>query len=283
MANQGDGWDYTLGYLERFLRDVATTDGDLPDVAAVHGGFLALMATLGRRTAELHRALAMRTGSAAFDPEPLAAADFASFKTHATNDATTTLALLRERLDLLPPTAQADAHNLLEAADALHAGIQARHPVEGGGIKSRYHGDYHLGQVLVKDNDFVIIDFEGEPARSFEERRAKSSPLRDVASMLRSFNYARWSALRRVAQSTDEAERLAAPAIAWERATRAAFLSGYGATLAPPDGAPLDAELLSLFELDKALYELRYELGNRIEWAQVPLHGVLALIQPARA
>jgi maltose alpha-D-glucosyltransferase/alpha-amylase len=283
MANQGDGWDYTLGYLERFLRDVATTDGDLPDVAAVHGGFLALMATLGRRTAELHRALAMRTGSAAFDPEPLAAADFASFKTHATNDATTTLALLRERLDLLPPTAQADAHNLLEAADALHAGIQARHPVEGGGIKSRYHGDYHLGQVLVKDNDFVIIDFEGEPARSFEERRAKSSPLRDVASMLRSFNYARWSALRRVAQSTDEAERLAAPAIAWEQATRGAFLAGYGAALAPPDGAPLDAELLSLFELDKALYELRYELGNRIEWAQVPLHGVLALIQPARA
>jgi maltose alpha-D-glucosyltransferase/alpha-amylase len=110
-----------------------------------------------------------------------------------------------------------------------------------------------------------------------------SSPLRDVASMLRSFNYARWSALRRVAQNPDEAERLAAPAIAWERATRDAFLIGYGAALAPPDGAPLDAELLALFELDKALYELRYELDNRIDWAQVPLHGVLALIQPPRA
>jgi maltose alpha-D-glucosyltransferase/alpha-amylase len=96
--------------------------------------------------------------------------------------------------------------------------------------------------------------------------------------MLRSFNYARWSALRRVAQSPDEAERLAAPAIAWERATRDAFLIGYGAAL-----APLDAELLALFELDKALYELRYELDNRIDWAQVPLHGVLALIQPPRA
>jgi maltose alpha-D-glucosyltransferase/alpha-amylase len=283
MANQGDGWDYTLGYLERFLRDVATTDGDMPDVSAVHGGFLALMATLGRRTAELHRALAMRTGSAAFDPEPLAAADFASFKTHAANDATTTLALLRERLDLLPSTAQADARNLLEAADALHAGIQARHPVEGGGIKSRYHGDYHLGQVLVKDNDFVIIDFEGEPARSFEERRSKSSPLRDVAGMLRSFNYARWSALRRVAQSPEEAEKLAHPAIAWERATREAFLKGYAETLAAPDGAPIDTELLSLFELEKALYELRYELNNRTDWAQVPLHGVLALIRTPQA
>lgn len=277
MANQGDGWDYTLGYLERFLRDVATTDGsapDAPEVADVHGGFLALMATLGRRTAELHHALAARTGAAAFDPEPLAAADYAGFKTHAANDATLTLALLRERIDLLPPAAQADARTLLAAADALQAGIAARQPVEGAGIKTRYHGDYHLGQVLVKDNDFVIIDFEGEPARSFEERRTKSSPLRDVAGMLRSFNYARWSALRRVAQSPEEAERLAAPAIAWEQATRAAFLAGYGDAV--------DTELLALFELDKALYELRYELNNRTDWAQVPLHGVLALIRPAR-
>ncbi|MET3493371.1 maltose alpha-D-glucosyltransferase [Variovorax boronicumulans] len=274
VANQGDGWDYTLGYLERFLRDVATTDGATPegtDVAAMHGGFLALMATLGRRTAELHQALATRTGAAAFDPEPLAAADFAGFKTHAAHDATVTLALLRERFDLLPPAVQADARTLLDAAAALQAGIEARRPAEGSGTKTRYHGDYHLGQVLVKDNDFVIIDFEGEPARSFEERRAKSSPLRDVAGMLRSFNYARWSALRRVAQSTDEAERLAAPAIAWEQATREAFLAGYGAAV--------DTELLALFELEKALYELRYELNNRTDWAQVPLHGVLALIQ----
>jgi maltose alpha-D-glucosyltransferase/alpha-amylase len=277
MANQGDGWDYTLGYLERFLRDVATTDGNAPEateVADVHGGFLALMATLGRRTAELHRALATRTGAAAFDPEPLAPADHAGFKAHAAEDATATLALLRERIDLLPGAAQADARTLLDAADALQAGIASRRPVEGVGVKTRYHGDYHLGQVLVKDNDFVIIDFEGEPARTFDERRTKGSPLRDVAGMLRSFNYARWSALRRVAQSPEEAERLAAPAIAWEQATRAAFLAGYGDAV--------DTELLALFELDKALYELRYELNNRTDWAQVPLHGVLALIRPAR-
>ncbi|MGF6346560.1 maltose alpha-D-glucosyltransferase [Variovorax sp. W2I14] len=277
MANQGDGWDYTLGYLERFLRDVATTDGNAPEateVADVHGGFLALMATLGRRTAELHRALATRTGAAAFDPEPLAPADHAGFKAHAAEDATATLALLRDRIDLLPGAAQADARTLLEAADALQAGIASRRPVEGVGVKTRYHGDYHLGQVLVKDNDFVIIDFEGEPARTFDERRTKGSPLRDVAGMLRSFNYARWSALRRVAQSPEEAERLAAPAIAWEQATRAAFLAGYGDAV--------DTELLALFELDKALYELRYELNNRTDWAQVPLHGVLALIRPAR-
>ncbi|MEZ2297244.1 maltose alpha-D-glucosyltransferase [Variovorax sp. RCC_210] len=297
VANQGDGWDYTLGYLERFLRDVATTDGATaaPDVLAVHGGFLALMATLGRRTGELHRALATRTGAAAFDPEPLSATDVAGYRTHATTDATATLALLRDRIDVLPAGAQADAHTLLAAGEALHANIAERRFVgegegKGGGaaaLKSRYHGDYHLGQVLVKDNDFIIIDFEGEPARSFEERRAKSSPLRDVAGMLRSFNYARWSALRRVAQSPDEAEKLAAPAIAWEQATRDAFLKGYAEAIAAPGdaagGSPLDAELLSLFELEKALYELRYELNNRTDWVQVPLHGVLALIRPARA
>jgi maltose alpha-D-glucosyltransferase/alpha-amylase len=283
VANQGDGWDYTMGYLERFLRDVATTDSDTPrDVAAVHGGFLALMATLGRRTAELHRALATHTGMAAFDPEPLSAADLAGFTTHASDDAAATMALLRERLDQLPVVAQPDARNLLSAADALQARIASRHPLGGGGIKSRYHGDYHLGQVLVKDNDFVIIDFEGEPARSFEARRAKSSPLRDVAGMLRSFNYARWSALRRVAQNVEEAQRLSPPAVVWEQATREAFLAGYGIALAAPDGAPIDAELLALFELDKALYELRYELQNRVDWAQVPLHGVLSLIQPSQ-
>ncbi|MET3389430.1 maltose alpha-D-glucosyltransferase [Variovorax atrisoli] len=274
VANQGDGWDYTLGYLERFLRDVATSDSDAPEVAAVHGGFLALMAKLGRRTAELHEALASRTGAAAFDPEPLSATHVAGFKARAAADATATLEMLRERFEQLPPAAQTDARMLLDAGEALRASIEAKQPAEGGGVMSRYHGDYHLGQVLVKDNDFVIIDFEGEPARSFDERRMKGSPLRDVAGMLRSFNYARWSALRRVAQSTQEAERLAGPAIAWEQATRDAFLAGYGLAL--------DGELLALFELEKALYELRYELGNRLDWAQVPLHGVLALVRPGR-
>ncbi|WP_445288041.1 maltose alpha-D-glucosyltransferase [Variovorax atrisoli] len=274
VANQGDGWDYTLGYLERFLRDVATSDSDAPEVAAVHGGFLALMAKLGRRTAELHEALASRTGAAAFDPEPLSATHVAGFKARAAADATATLEMLRERFEQLPPAAQTDARMLLHAGEALRASIEAKQPAEGGGVMSRYHGDYHLGQVLVKDNDFVIIDFEGEPARSFDERRMKGSPLRDVAGMLRSFNYARWSALRRVAQSTQEAERLAGPAIAWEQATRDAFLAGYGLAL--------DGELLALFELEKALYELRYELGNRLDWAQVPLHGVLALVRPGR-
>ncbi|WPH16183.1 maltose alpha-D-glucosyltransferase [Variovorax paradoxus] len=282
VSNQGDGWDHTLGYLERFLRDFATTDGALPDPMAVHGGFLALMATLGRRTAELHQALALRTGAAAFDPEPLLDSDIARYSAQARADATATLALLRERLAQLPTPAQPDAQALLAMEDALQGSIAARRPQAQGGIQSRYHGDFHLGQVLLRDNDFVIIDFEGEPARSFDERRAKGSPLRDVAGMLRSFNYARWAALRRVAQSVEEAAYLGPPAAAWEQWARQAFLDGYMEAGTGEDITRIDAHLLALFETEKALYELRYELNNRIDWAQVPLNGVLALLQVER-
>ena len=126
------------------------------------------------------------------------------------------------------------------------------------------------------NNDFVIIDFEGEPARSFDERRAKSSPLRDVAGMLRSFSYARWSALRHQAQNAEELTRLDAAAEGWEHETRAAFLDGYGNMADANLG--VDIQLLELFELEKACYELRYELGNRADWVTVPLRGILALL-----
>jgi maltose alpha-D-glucosyltransferase/alpha-amylase len=243
------------------------------------------MTVLGQRTAELHNALAMRTGAAAFEPEVLLPEDVARYTAQAGSDVAATLALLRERLAQLPAPVQADAQTLLSMERALQALIAARRPRTQGALKTRYHGDFHLGQVLVKDNDFVIIDFEGEPARSFDERRAKGSPLRDVAGMLRSFNYARWSALRRVAQSIEEAAYLAPAAAAWEQATRQAFMDGYAQALAQEGGAgqPLDAELLALFELEKALYELRYELNNRTDWAQVPLNGVLAMLPPERA
>jgi maltose alpha-D-glucosyltransferase/alpha-amylase len=281
VTNQGDGWVYTLGYLERFLEELRTAGADAIAAAApaqAHGGFLALMAVLGRRTAELHLALAARTGDAAFDPEPLEPADIESMRERALDDAAVTLALLRERLLQLPATAQEDAQALLSRREALQHRISSAIGNVDGGIKTRYHGDYHLGQVLVADNDFLIIDFEGEPTRSFEERRAKGSPLRDVAGMLRSFNYARWSALRRVAQNADELQRLDAPVRDWELAAREAFLSAYLKTMAAAETAtPIDANLLELFELEKALYELRYELNNRTDWVQVPLQGLLAL------
>ncbi|MDH5222330.1 MAG: alpha-amylase, partial [Betaproteobacteria bacterium] len=147
---------------------------------------------------------------------------------------------------------------------------------------ARYHGDYHLGQVLLQKLDFVITDFEGEPARSFDERRAKHSPLRDVAGMLRSFDYARWTALRQALEGHADYERLAPHAADWVARVRRAFLGAYDEAAR---GSGLYAsfddlhELLELFELEKALYELRYELNNRPGWVGIPLTGILALLE----
>jgi maltose alpha-D-glucosyltransferase/alpha-amylase len=284
VANQGDGWDYTLGYVERFLEEQRTAAGPALTPAEAHGGFLALAATLGRRTAELHRALARRTGDPAFDPEAFTADDMAAITAQATSAVNVTLSLLRERLTQLPPAAQDDAQIVLTLHDALQSRMATRLEPSPGCVKIRIHGDYHLGQVLVTGNDFVLVDFEGEPARTFDERRAKNSHLRDVAGMLRSFNYARWSALKRVAQNADELRRLEPAVLDWERATRAAFLAAYTEATALADAAlPVDAALLDVFELEKALYELRYEISHRLDWAQVPLRGILALMKPGTA
>jgi maltose alpha-D-glucosyltransferase/alpha-amylase len=143
----------------------------------------------------------------------------------------------------------------------------------GRALRIRHHGDYHLGQVLLANNDWYIIDFEGEPSRPLAESRRRTSPLRDVAGMLRSFSYAKWSATK--GNDLDE----------WERETRRAFLEAYAA--AAKDGGLFDsfedvAGLLRLFELEKVLYELRYELGNRPDWVQVPLSGLLAMLEEKR-
>ncbi|TPG27237.1 maltose alpha-D-glucosyltransferase [Variovorax guangxiensis] len=279
VPNQGDGWDYTLSYLERYLEGLRTMDAPQPD--DVHGGFLALMQTLGERTAELHLALSVRTGNPAFDPEPMTTEDLVGWRERAAAGAGRTLDRLAERLPDLSPELQEEAKRLLARASEVRSRVAA-FPLDGQtGVKTRYHGDYHLGQVLVSRNDFLIIDFEGEPARSFEERRQRSSALRDVAGMVRSFNYARWSALRRVAQSADELVRLEPAAREWEAETREAFLGAYTARMTQ-GGAVQTAEsaarLLALFEFEKAMYELRYELDNRLDWVQVPLQGILALV-----
>jgi maltose alpha-D-glucosyltransferase/alpha-amylase len=279
VSNQGDGWDYAFGYLERHLEALSTSGGEAELPSTAHGGFLELAATLGQRTAELHLALATPAGNPAFDAEVLTSADRAQLRSHVAAEAMASMDLLRERLEQLPAPVQDDAQALLRRRDALREQLASWDAGGEGGMKSRYHGDFHLGQVLVTGNDFIIIDFEGEPARTFDERRAKGSPLRDVAGMLRSFNYVRWSALRRVARDAGEFERLAPAAREWESATRRAFLESYAKTIAPADRGPaIDMGLLGLFEIEKALYELRYELNNRIDWAQVPLHGVRDLL-----
>ena len=282
VPNQGDGWEYTLDYVTRYLEGLRTLTLDTAQPDDVHGGFLSLMHTLGERTAELHVALSMRTGDKAFDPVPMTEADVTAWRDRATAEAKTSLDLLSARLSQLPAATQDDAKRLLAKAAAVSERIQACSSEGQQGVKTRFHGDYHLGQVLVSRNDFLIIDFEGEPARSFEERRAPSSPLRDVAGMVRSFNYARWTALRRSAQSADELAKLEPLARDWEAKTRTAFLTAYMDRMAMEGVTQaLDSRsgLFALFELEKAMYELRYELNNRADWVQVPLQGILSLIE----
>ncbi|MBC8056837.1 MAG: alpha-amylase, partial [Rhizobiales bacterium] len=166
---------------------------------------------------------------------------------------------------------------------ALDARISQAARIAPVGLKTRLHGDLHLQQVLIVQDDFLIIDFEGEPQRTLDERRAKHSALRDVAGMLRSFDYVRHTALQQSAQGAVEYERLAPVARQWERRMRQVFVDAYREVAVAgrlyASAAAFDAArpLLDLFELEKALYELRYEIDNRPDWVGVPLAGIAEL------
>jgi maltose alpha-D-glucosyltransferase/alpha-amylase len=286
VENQGDGWTYTVGYLQRFLEERRTQATDASAaVEQPHGGYLTLIHTLGTRTAELHRALAASAGDEAFDPEPMEASDVRNWTERMVEEARTTLELLDQRAAKLPAAAKTDAKTVLARRTALEQHIATLVPADVGALKTRYHGDYHLAQVLLAQNDFVIIDFEGEPARPLAERRIKHSPLKDVAGMLRSFNYAAYAALfDATAAHPGDVARLESSVRAWEHDAHAAFLAGYedtisGCAVYPTDPAHAHG-LINLFTLEKALYELRYELNNRPDWVAIPLKGILALLEP---
>jgi len=284
VENQGDGWTYTLEYLNRFLEESESPTPPQASPAEAHGGYLALARLLGTRTAELHRALAMKTGDPAFDPEPIVPDDRAGWTKRVGEEVAAALDLLERRRGGL-------AEGILPLADAALAGrrdllkrVDTVLPEKIRALKIRHHGDYHLGQVLLTRNDFTIIDFEGEPARALEDRRRKNSPLRDVAGMLRSFNYARYAALARVAAQRPERVAAVEPhAAAWEAEAKRVFLEGYEEA-AYEAGLYESMEearaLLELFTLEKACYELRYELENRPDWIHVPLRGIVDLAKP---
>lgn len=277
VSNQGDGWAYTLAYLQRAL-DLHRSQGS--GVDDVHGAYLTLAETLGRRTGELHLAFATPTDDPAFRPEPLAASDIAAWRERTLAEARQTFAMLQSALPRLEGDTLAQAQAVLAAERGLLELISRITQLGGRALKTRIHGDFHLGQVLLVRNDFVIIDFEGEPGRSFDERRERQSPLRDVAGMLRSFSYARAGGLRGLAASPDEVAQLTPFAASWEAETRAAFLRGYANAVSGSalyESFESQLGLLSLFELEKAFYELRYELNNRPDWVGIPLGGILGL------
>ncbi len=290
MENQGDGWAYTQGYLERYLAQcqmAQAADGCEPGAAVaaeVHATELMMMHTLGRRTGELHVALARDTGNPAFMPEPVPDVERAGWHARVRDEALTTLARLSDAA--LPEAVQETADRLLAAREHLLARIDALRLDTSQVFKSRYHGDLHLGQVLVAETDFIIIDFEGEPARPYADRAAKHSPLRDVAGMLRSFSYAAHAALQRASTENPALRPALSPFTRqFERMVVEAFLLGYVAAVEDQPFYPADPDdarrLLDLFILEKALYEVRYELAHRPEWVGVPVHGLLDLLDRA--
>ncbi|MFN8533447.1 MAG: phosphotransferase [Dehalococcoidia bacterium] len=275
IPNRGDAWTVALALLGAF---VAQQDGDLPPVPARLldvlippevenrlGESLAFARLIGRRTAELHLALVGDPADPAFAPEAATAKDQAALA----KEVRTRWGRVHRLLTDGPLAGRRDAARLIDVGPVLAAritGFLARPP---SGALIRCHGDYHLGQLLVRDDDVVIVDFEGEPSRSLAERRAKHSPLRDVAGMLRSFDYAAATV------GSPQAEH-------WRGWASASFLRAYldtfgGAMILPVSSEDLTAWLETLL-LEKALYEVEYEANSRPEWVGIPLTGLARVL-----
>jgi maltose alpha-D-glucosyltransferase/alpha-amylase len=280
VPNQGDGWAFTLGHLKGVFSGILKGEPAEDN----NGVYDALAERLGVRVAELHRAFAIESGNAAFQPEPITASDVAGWKRQIESEAETTFGLLANAESMLPPEQLSRVKGMLDQRERILNLISGFELPAGSALKkTRFHGDLHLGQVLVAGEDFYIIDFEGEPARPFAQRRTRHSPLRDVAGMLRSFDYAAWSALFEAGAGDPEKIRsLEEHALKWKRESAGAFMQGYQENIQGCSSCPADAEtfarLLDLFILEKALYEVRYELANRPSWLRIPVEGIMGLL-----
>jgi maltose alpha-D-glucosyltransferase/alpha-amylase len=302
VQNEGDAWTFTLDALRNYLDDVQTrrpedsepplprqrslldlADAEAPELAhELFPVYLEAARLLGRRTAELHASLASVRDDPDFAPEPFS--DFYLRGVYQSMRALTSqvFRLLRSRSRQIPQAVQ-----ILDLEDQVLARFRQVVDRRIGGTRIRTHGDYHLGQLLYTGRDFVIIDFEGEPARPLSERRIKRSPLRDVAGMIRSFHYAAYTALASQTQAThaENPSFLEPWILFWYTWVVAQFLHAY---LEVSGSGPLlsagvqDREmLLDAYLLEKALYELRYEINNRPEWVRIPIRGILQLVETA--
>ena len=299
VPNQGDGWTYSLDavrqYLERVLavdteqREIPQVPSSLLEVSAavippllqelIGGVYLETATILGRKTAELHRALASAHGDPAFEPEPFSMLYQRSVYQSMRNLSRRVLQLLQKNMKKLPEGVRDAAAKALDSEKDILVQFQKILETKFTTLKIRYHGDLHLGQVLHTGKDFMIIDFEGEPDRALSERRLKRSPLRDVAGMIRSFHYAAYSALLTYgSHRPEDVARLEPWADLWYRSVSGIYLSTYLFSVEDAPFVPKDRKefevLLRCFLMEKAVYELGYELNNRPDWIIIPLKGI---------
>ncbi len=296
-ANQGDGWSYALGAVDRYFESILSRP-DLapprtPDTVHAPGAstppdgmlevadslFFEMMSLLGTRTGQMHRALASDHEHADFAPEPFSRLYQRSAYQSLRSLVRRTVAQVKRTFAGRSPAVRELAQRFLDSEPAILESIGRITDHRIRAQKIRVHGDYHLGQVLFTGRDFVIIDFEGEPARSIGERRLKYSAFRDVAGMLRSFHYAVSSRyLHRVGFRAEDAAVLEPWIEPWYTYVAGSFLTAYlsevaGQSFVPDDPADV-ALLLDVFTLEKAIYEIGYEINNRPDWLMIPLHGV---------
>ena len=286
VQNQGDGWAMTLDYLKLFFEDADLLPAEaMKEGAERHAHYLSRVRTLGQRTAELHRAFALPSDDPAFAPEPVSQADLAHLADQVRAQADTAFKALERVMPNLTDDDKQRARRLLELRGRADSLIDALIPARLSSVKTRCHGDLHLGQVLVAQNDFYFVDFEGEPSRTLAERRAKQIPLRDVAGMLRSFDYAAASVLQEGSAVRPESRDLVAKwADDWRLRAKGAYLEGYRGAIGdcPSFPAATDGKrLLDLLLLEKALYEINYEAANRPGWIGIPLAGALDIVEAA--
>jgi maltose alpha-D-glucosyltransferase/alpha-amylase len=291
VENQGDAWNVVVEALDRALEDVSLRPDVDPWEETLDRLYvfpLDLATKLGQRTAEMHRALATETDDPAFKAQPLSQDQVRRWCETIRNDAERAFQSLESARKQVNETTAQYITQLLAKRPVLFAHIDTLTHVNVTGMLTRTHGDYHLGQVLVAKDDVVIIDFEGEPGRTLAERREKTSPLRDVASMLRSLDYAASAALERfAARARALPERVVAATAAWRERAGREFIDAYVETARGMASFPYDradaAALLELFLLQKTLYEISYEAANRPSWITVPVRGMLELLDRAKA
>jgi maltose alpha-D-glucosyltransferase/alpha-amylase len=304
IPNQGDAWTYTLDAVRRYFEKVLSKAEKIPEVLkapasffdtdltrlpptlleCIEGHYLEMNALLGKRTAEMHLALSSVTEEPDFAPEPFSMlyqrSVFQSMRTLLNR----VLQDLKHNMRRLAEPLQQEASLVIQSEQKIINSFRKFASRKFSAMRIRIHGDYHLGQVLYTGKDFIMIDFEGEPARELSERRLKHSPFKDVAGMMRSFHYAVHTALLKEASVRPKDTPLLQPwANLWYHYVSGIFLTSYlgtvkGLPLVPSDGEEVEV-MLKAYLLEKAIYELGYELSSRPDWVMIPFRGIRDLVE----